>query len=127
MEAGRQYNGVKNQIVSRLILHPKLSNPIARTERSLELKLARKVSKPSMRDLRGLLELLAPGSRVDRTSPTTTAIKEPGVPEVKVRNSDIAMFGTWAEPNTELWQYAQRIPLPYDKTTEKNSAAIERA
>ena len=40
-----------------------------------------------------------------RTSPTTTLIKEPGVPEVKIRNSDIAKFVTEAERNTDLWTY----------------------
>ena len=54
VDAGRRHNGDKNKSVSRLILHPKFKNPIPRTERSLELKLARKVSKRSMRDLRGL-------------------------------------------------------------------------
>ena len=102
VDAGRRYNGDKNKSVSRFILHPKLTNPIARTERFFELKLARKVSKRSKRDFRGLWETLAPGSTVMRTSPTT-AIKEPGVPEVKVRNSDIAKFGTQAKRNTEQW------------------------
>ena len=46
----------------------------------------------------------------------------PGVPEVSVRNSDIAKFGTRAERNTELCQYAQRRPLPYEKTTEEKIA-----
>ena len=57
---------------------------------------------------------LAPGSTVERTSDTTTVIKEPGVLEVRVRNSDIAKFGTRAEPSTDIWQYAQRRPLPDD-------------
>ena len=86
------------------------------------MKLARKVSKRSKRDLRGLWETLAPGSTVIRTSPITTAIKGPGIPEVKVRNSDIAKFWTWGERNTELWQYAKRRPLLYDKTTEEKIA-----
>ena len=90
VDSGRRYNGDKNKSVSRFILHKKLTNPKPRTERSLELKLARKVSKRSKRDLRGLWETLAPGSTVVRTSPTTTASKQPGVPEVNVRNSDIA-------------------------------------
>ena len=88
----------------------------------MEIKLARKVSKRSKRDLRGLWETLAPGSTLVKTSDTTTVIKEPGVPEVSVRNSDIAKFGTRAERNTELWQYAQRRPLPYEKTTEEKIA-----
>ena len=88
----------------------------------LEIKPARKVSKRSKRDLRCLWETLAPGSTVVRTSDTTTVIKEPGVPEVRVRNSDIVKFGTRAERNTELWQYVQRRPLPYEKTTEEKIA-----
>ena len=127
VDAGRRYNGDKNKSVSGFILHPKLTNPIPRTEQSLELKLARKVSKRSKRDLRGLWETLATGSTVVRTSTTTRAIKEPGVREVKVRNSDIAKFGTQAERNTELWQCAQRRPLPYNQTPEeKNRPAPQR-
>ena len=80
---------------------------------------SRNVSKRSKKDLRGLWETLAPSSTVVRTSPTTTIIKEPGVPEVRVSNSDIAKFGTRTERNTDLWQYAQRRPLPYDNTTEE--------
>ena len=103
-------------------MHPKLNNPIPRSEKSLEIKLARKVSKRSKRDLRGLWETLAPGSTVVRTSDTTTVIKELGVPEVSARNSDIAKFGTCAEHNTELWQYAQRRSFHYEKTTEEKIA-----
>ena len=118
VDAGQRCNGDKNKSISRFTIHPKLKNPIPRTELSLELMLARKISKRSKKDLRGLWEMLAPGSNVVRTSPTATVIKEPGVPEVKVRNSDIDKFRTGAESNTELWQYAQRRPLPYDKPTE---------
>ena len=119
VDAGRRYNGDHNKSISRFIMHPKLNNPIPRTEQSLDLKLARKVTKRSKRDLRGLWETLAPGSTVVRTSDTTTVIKESGVPEVCVRNSDIANFGTRAERNTDLWEYAKRRPLPYEKTTEE--------
>ena len=90
---------------------PQIKQPIPRTEKSLDIKLARKVSKRSKRDLRGLWKTLAPGSTVVRTSPTTTVIKEPGVPEVRVRNIDIAKLGTRAERNMDLWQYAQRRPF----------------
>ena len=122
VDAGRRYNGDHNKSVSRFILHPKLNNPIPRTEQSLDLKLARKVTKRSKRDLRGLWETLAPGSTVVRTSNTTTVIKEPGVPEVSVRNSDIAKFGTRAERNTDFWEYAKRRTLPYENTTEEKIA-----
>ena len=122
VDAGRRNNGVKNKSISRFIMHPKLNNPIPRTERSLELKLARNILKRSKKDLRGFWETLAPSSIVLKTLPTATVIKEPGVPEARVRNSDIAKFGTSAERNTDLWQYAQRRLLPYDKTTEEKIA-----
>ena len=122
VDAGRRYNGEKYKSISRFIMHPKLNNPIPRSEKSLEMKQARKVSKRSKKDLRGLWETLAPGSPVVRTSPTTTVIKDPGVPEVRVRNNDIAKFGTRAERMLYLWKYAQRRPLPYEKTTEEKIA-----
>ena len=102
VDAGRRYNGDTNKSLSRSIMHPKLNNPIPRSEKSLENKLTRKVSKRSKKDLRDLWKTLAPGSTVVRTSDTTTVVKETGVPEVSVRNSDIANFGTRAERNTEL-------------------------
>ena len=126
VDAGGRYNGDKNKSVSRFILHPKLTNPTPRTERSIELKLARKVSKRSKKDLRGPWETLASGSTVVRTLPTTTAIKTPGVLEVKVRNSDIAKFGRQAKRNTEFWQCAQRRLLPYEKTTEEKIAQLSK-
>ena len=118
VDAGRCYNGDHNKSIPRFIVHPKLNNPIPRTEQSLDLKLARKVTKRSKRDLRRLWETLAPGSTVVRTSDTTT-VKEPGLTEVCVRNSDIDKFGTRAERNTDLWECAKRRPLRYEKTTEE--------
>ena len=49
-------------------------------------------------------------------------IKEPCVLEVKVRNSEIAKFTTKTERNNDLWQYAQRRPLPFDKIIEEKNA-----
>ena len=62
--------------------------------------------------------MLKPGSFVTKSSPTTTIINEPGRTPVKVRDSDLAKFGTKAERSTNLWVYAQRRPAPYEKTTE---------
>ena len=56
VDAGRRYNEDKIKSISRLIMHPKLNNPILRTERSLEVKLARRASEQSKRDLQGLRE-----------------------------------------------------------------------
>ena len=119
VDAGRRQNGEMNKAVSRFVFHPRLTNPIPRSQKLLELNLCRKNAKESKRDLRGLWETLAPGSTDVRISPSTTVIKERGTTELKVRNSDIAKIGTKAERNTDLRKYAQRRVLPYDKTIEK--------
>ena len=66
----------------------------------------------------GLYEVLKPGSFVTKSSPTTTIINEPGRSPVKVRDSDLAKFGTKIERSSNLWVCAQRRPAPYGKTTE---------
>ena len=89
----------------RFIIHPKITNPIPRTEKSLNVKLARKLpnKKRAMRQLAGLYEVLKPGFFATTSSPTTTIINEPGRSPVKVRDSDLAKFGTKAERSTNLW------------------------
>ena len=122
--AGRRYRDSDNK-VSRFILHPKISNPIPRTEASLNIKLAEEKlpnKKRAKRQLAGLYEVLKPGSYVTKSSPTTTIINEPGRAPVKVRDSDLAKFGTKAERATNLWIYAQRRPPPYEQTTEAKTA-----
>ena len=115
-----------DNLISRFIVHLKLNNTIPRTEWSLELKLFRKVSERLRKDLRGIWETLAPGSTVVRTSPTITVVKEPGVPEVRVKNSDIAKIGTRAEPNTDLWQYAQRRLFRMIRRLRKRSLSTQK-
>ena len=77
------------------------------SERSVQVKLAHKIheNQRQKKNLDGLYEVLAPGSTVCKISPTTSVIKEPYKQEVRVRNSDIAKFGTRAERETELAQY----------------------
>ena len=77
VDAGRRYNGEHNKSVSRFIMHSKPNNPIPRSEKSLDLKMARKVTKRLKRGLRSLWETLAPGRTVVLTSDTTFVIKEP--------------------------------------------------
>ena len=115
VDAGRRYNGDRNKFVCDFILHSKLTKPMFRTETSLEIKLARKVRKRSKRDFPGLWEFFVPGNTVIRTSTTTTVIRERGDPEVTVTISDITKLRTKAE--------RKRLPLSYDKTTEKKIAA----
>ena len=90
-DAGRHYRHSDNR-ESRFIIHPKLRDPIPRTEKSLNVKLARKLpnKKRAKRQLAGLYEVLQPGSFVTKSSPTTTIINEPGRSPVKVRDSDLA-------------------------------------
>ena len=122
-DAGLRYRDLDNKEL-RFIILPKLTNPIPRTEKSLNVKLARKLpnKKRAERQLAGLYEVLKPGSSVTKSSPTTTIINEPGRSPVKVRDSDLAKFGTKAERPTNLWAYAQRRPAPYEQTTETKIA-----
>ena len=118
-DAGFRYRDSDNK-ESRFIIHPKLTNPIPRTKKSLNVKIARKLpnKKRAKRQLAGLYEILKPGSFVTKSSPTTTIINEPWRSPVKVRDSDLAKFGTKAERSSNLWAYAQRRPAPYEQTTE---------
>ena len=119
LDAGQRYRESDNK-ESRFITHPQITDPIPRTEQSLKVKLARKLpqKKRAKRQLAGLYEVLKPGSFVTKSSPTTTIINEPGRAPVKVRDSDLAEFGTKAERSTNLWVCARRRPAPYEKTTE---------
>ena len=89
---------------SRVILHPEVGLSVARTEASLEIKLAKKRPrmKRSKKSLDGLYEVLAPGSSVVKTDTFTSVIKEPGKRNETIRNSDLAKFGTKTERQTEL-------------------------
>ena len=122
-DAGRRYRDSDNK-ESRFIIHSKLTDPIPRKEKLLNVKLARKLpnKKRAKRQLACLYEVLQPGSFVTKSSPTTTIINEPGRSPVKVRDSDLAKFGTKAERSTNLWTYAQRRPAPYEQTTETKIA-----
>ena len=71
------------------------------------------------KSLDGLYQVLAPGSSVVKTGAYTSAIKEPGKREVTIRNSDLAIFGTKAELQTDLQIYANWRPkVPSGKITE---------
>ena len=123
-DAGRRYRDSDNKESRFTIIHPKLTDPIPRTEKSLNVKLARKLpnKKSAKRQLAGLYEVLQPGSFVTKSSPTTTIINEPGRSPVRVRDSDLAKFGTKAKRSTNLWTYAQQRPAPYEQTTETKIA-----
>ena len=66
-----------------------------------------------------LCQTTALGTVVSRSSVTATVMRELGVSEFRVRYNDNAKFGTKALRNRPLWTYAQRRPLPYEKTTKR--------
>ena len=106
----------------QLIWSEGVSRPIPCSERSIQVKIARKIheSQRQNKNLDGLYEVLAPGSTVCKISPTTSVIKEPNRQEVRVQNSDIAKFGTKAERDTYLGQYIERRPNKiYEKAVEQ--------
>ena len=63
----------------RLVKSEGVSRPIPCSERSIQVKLARKIheSQRQKKNLDGLNEVLAPGKTVCKISPTTGLIKEP--------------------------------------------------
>ena len=80
----------------RLIWSEGVNRLIPGSERSTRLKLARNIheNQRQKKNLDGLYEVLARGSTVCQVSPTTSVIKEPNRPEVRMRKFDIAKFGT---------------------------------
>ena len=97
-----------------------LRNQIPRSEKFLELKLARK---------RTVGYLLSPGIKGLCTSPTTTRIQEPEAPEKRVRNNDIAKLQNSAQKPKDIHPYgnSQNDVLTITKTTEeKNSLSLQR-
>ena len=89
-----------------------IPRPIPRSERSLQVKIARKVHAADRQkiNLDGFYKFLAPGSTVRKIGPATRVIKGPNRLEIRVRNSVIAKFRTRNEGDTELGVYIDRRP-----------------
>ena len=103
-------------------LQTKATGPIPLKERAVELNLVRKIhgKRRSKKNLEGLYEVLAPGSRILKVNSTTSTTKEPGKTVVTVRNSDIAKFGTQLERQTPFKAYADcRGPRSGEKLVEE--------
>ena len=109
----------RNDGEQRLIKSEGIFRSIPCSERSVLVKLARKLheNQRQKKNFDGLYEVLAPGRTVCKVSPTTSVIKEPNRQEVRVRNSDIAKFGTRAERDTDLTQYIERRPKKISEKT----------
>ena len=93
------------------------------TKRSIHVKVARKIhaSHRQKQKVDGLYEVVAPDSTLSKLSTTASILKEPKKPEVKKQNSDMALFGTKHERNTDLDQFAERwSPKLNEKTLEQN-------
>ena len=116
---------------SRLIWLEGQARPMLCSERSVQVKIARKIheSQRQKKNLDGFYEVgsIASGSTVGKISPTTSVIKEPNRQEVRVRNSDIAEFGTKNERDTELGQYIELRPKKIsEKTLEQKTTNHRR-
>ena len=61
---------------SHLMLSEGISRPIPRSERSVQVKIARKIhaTQRQKKNFHGLYEVLAPGSAVRKISPSTSVI-----------------------------------------------------
>ena len=95
---------------ARLMWSDGISRPIPRSDRSIHVKIARTIHKAyrQKKNLDGLYEILAPGSKVGKVFQPTSVIEEQNRPELRVRNSDIANFETRNERNIKLGQYIGR-------------------
>ena len=101
-----------------------VNQPTPCSERSIQVKLTRKIheNQREKKNLDDLYEVLAPGSTLCKINPTTGVIKEPNRQEVRVRNSDIAKFGTKAERDPDLGKNIERNPKKiYEKQLNKRS------
>ena len=100
---------------------------VTRTERSVQIKLARKLNaNERQKNLEGLYEVLAPGTCVSKLSPRTTIIKERNRPEVRVKKLE-EKFGTKEERGTQLAENTdRRQPKLTEKTLEEKIAAHKR-
>ena len=69
--------------------HSNIFRPIPRSERTVQLKLTRKIhgKRKSKRNREVLSKALAPGSNIIKVSPTTSTIKQPRKLVVTVGNS----------------------------------------
>ena len=115
----RQQRTTDNE--SRFLRSTKAHRPLPLKEHAVQLKITRTkhLHKRSKKNLDGLYEVLAPGSVVQKTEQYTSVLRDPGIVEVTVRNSDIAKFGTREERKTKLTEYINRRgPRTHEKTTE---------
>ena len=121
--AHKQQQKMKNE-EARLMWSESISRPIPGSERSSQVKTAKKIhaAHRQKKELDGLYDLLAPGRTVGKVGPTKSIIKEPNRPEARVRNSHLTKFGTRQEWDTELGQY---IDTRSKKVQEKTKRPLE--
>ena len=79
-------------------------------ESSKGLQLARKTiaSTRSKKQLQGLYEAITEGAALVKTSGSTLTIKHPGQADTVLHKSEVARFGTSAQPQIPLIQFAAR-------------------
>ena len=111
----------KGEIPRTFRMTPQTSlQPLA--ENSKELKLARKTlaATRSKKQLQGLYEAIPEGAALVKTSGSTMTIKYPGQDDTVLHKSEVARFGTPAQPQIPLIQFAAR------KTVINHHGKIQR-
>ena len=111
----------KGEIPRTFRMAPQTSlQPLA--ENSKELKLARKTlaATRSKKQLQGLYEAIPEGAALVKTSGSTMTIKYPGQDDTVLHKSEVARFGTPAQPQIPLIHFAAR------KTVINHHGKIQR-
>ena len=116
--AHEEQNKLKDE-ESSLMWSEGISRRVPRSERNMQVEITQKThaAHRQKKNLDRLYEVLAPGNTVGKISPTTSVIKGPNRPEVRIPNSDIATFGTRNERDKELGVYIDRRPKKVQEKT----------
>ena len=83
--------------------------PIAESSKGLQVARKTIASTRSKKQLQGLYEAMPEGAALVKTSGSTLSIKYPGQDDTVLHKSEVARFGTPAQPQIPLIQFATRI------------------
>ena len=85
--------------------------PVAESSKGLQLARKTIASTRSKKLLQGFYEAIPEGAALVKTSSLTLTIKYPGQDDTGLHKSEVARFGTPAQPRIPLIQFAARKPV----------------
>ena len=94
--------------------------PVAESSKGLQLARKTFASTRSKKQLQGLYEAIPEGAAIVKTSGSTLTIKYPGQDDTVQHKSEVARFGTPAQPQIPLIQFAAR------KTVNNHHEKLQR-